>query len=176
MNEYLRDNLPETYAALTAQWAAVLEAAGEVSKAEAAKKRAEQAWSDAMAKADAEARAHFAANNKPSGVVVPADMLARVAKAIDTPDLHWHPDVRPFCEKAAGSVATVVSFFEAGNMRMRVRLYQVDVGHHAEPRWCRVASVDIQAHNGALPSGRRRMARVVIEEDVAALVALGVQS
>jgi hypothetical protein len=52
----------------------LLDAAGEVSKAEAAKKRAEQAWSDAKAKANAEACAHFAANNKPSGVVVPPEL------------------------------------------------------------------------------------------------------
>jgi len=44
-----------------------------------------------------------------------------------------------------------------------------NLGQHAEPRWCRVASLDIQAHNGALPCGRKR---TIAEEDVAALVAL----
>ena len=73
MNEYLQKHMPETFEALSAGWAAVLEAAGEVSKAQAAQKRAEQAWSDAKAKANAEACAHVAANNPPSGVVVPGE-------------------------------------------------------------------------------------------------------
>lgn len=175
MNDYIRDNLPETFEALSVMWATVLDAAGEVSKAEAAKKRAEQAWSDAKAKSNAEACAHFAANNPPIGVVVPADLLARVVKAINTPALGWDSHARRFRERtAAGAAATVAPAHRDGRVVLLVRLYQVET-YHAAPSWACVAALEVWAHSGTI-AGTGGRKRVVSEEDVAALVALGVQS
>lgn len=172
MNDYLRTHMPETFEALSAGWAAVLEAAGEVSKAQAAKSRAELAWSEAKAKANAEACAHFAANNPPSGVVVPADLLARVVEAIKTPALEWDSEARRFRETVAkGATGTVATIHRGGRVVLLVRLYMVEAPF-AAPRWGRVATLEIWSHSGTIAgSGGRK--RVVSEEDCAALMALG---
>ena len=172
MNEYLQKHIPATFEALSAGWAAVLEAAGEVIKAQAAKTRAELAWSDAKAKANADACAHFAANNPPSGVVVPADLLAGIVKAIDTPALEWDSGARRFRERAPTAVATVAPAHRDGRVVLMVRLYMVEAPYHADPRWSRVATLDVWSHSGTIAgSGGRK--RVVSEEDVQALMALG---
>lgn len=172
MNDYLRKHMPETFEALAAGWAAVLEAAGEVSKAEAARARAEQAWTAAKAKANAEACEHFAANNRPSGEAVPADLLARVAAAVNTPALEWDSVARTFREKAAkGATGTVATTRRDGRVTLVVRLYLVEALPGQDPRWSRVASLEVWAHSGTVAgSGGRK--RVVSEDDCAALLAL----
>ncbi len=176
MNEYLQKHMPATFEALSAGWVAVLEAAGEVSKAHAAKTRAELAWNAAKAKAREEACAHFAANNPPSGVMVPADLLARVAEAISISALEWDSDARRFRERAArGAVATVAHARRDGRVVLLVRLHQVctvSTARGSAPGWSRVAAIEVWAHSGTIAgSGGRK--RVVSEEDVQALMALG---
>lgn len=172
MNEYLEKHLPETFEALQTMWCAVLEAEGDVSKTEAVRARAERAWNAARSAASEAAIAHFAANTQPPGSVVPADMLARVVAAINTPALEWDVHARRFREKAGmGAVGTVAAHHRDGRVALVVRLYLVDGLPAVNPRWARVATLEVWSHSGTVAgSGGRK--RLVSEEDCAALAAL----
>lgn len=178
MNNYLETHMPDTAETVRVAYAAVLDAAGELGKAEAAMKRAEAAWRAAQAAAVEATCAHFAANNPPSGVVVSAEMLARLAAAINTPALEWDSDARRFREtvSAEGAAGTVATAHRDGRLVLLVRLYRVcmvSTSRHSEPGWSRVATLEIWAHSGTIAgSGGRK--RVVSEEDVQALMALEV--
>jgi hypothetical protein len=172
VNEYLQKHLPETAEALRVAHAALLEAACEVSKADAVLARAERAWSAARSAAWEACGAHFAANTPPPGSVVPAYMLARVVEAINTPALEWDAHVRRFREAAEkGAVGTVFGHHRDGRVALVVRLYLVDGLPAVNPRWIHVATLEVWSHSGTVAgSGGRK--RLVSEEDCAALAAL----
>lgn len=175
MKDYIKANLPEHHATIEVALQKSREATLERAKADAAQRAADSAYREAWDAAQQAAFAHFAANNKPRGAVVPADLLARVVEASKTPALEWDSGARMFRKKAAeGAVGTVATIRRDGHMVLLVRMYEVctvSTARGSEPGWTRAAELEVWAHSGTVAgSGGRK--RVVSEDDCAALLAL----